>query len=247
MFNWKQEINIFSFFHNSWNFHEFKSYCTNCNLSKVFEIRCLNFCFDWCYYIYLMKLGLVCTDANDSWTTHILSFYTFTTGSGGMHEWLLYWSVYNGSKLQALLDKNSKKANLINLLLCRSCLWSCSVWNKSGWNWERLSEFILNPAHSLCTICEWTRRVSLTENGHFAAPFLSCGVRLSLTGWSCDLLVRCTLHRGSGERGPTGRMWAVPRAPSLVYPCSSWLMQSDKYPLHCPMCSTCRHSPSEGT
>lgn len=106
-----------------------------------------------------MELGLICTDANGSWTTHILSFIHSPPGLGRMQEWLLYWSVYDGSKLQALLDKNSKKANLINLLLCKSCLWSFSVWNKSGWTWEKLSEFTLNPAHSLCTICEWTRRV----------------------------------------------------------------------------------------
>lgn len=97
-------------------------------------------------------------------------------GLGGMHEWLLYWSVYNGSNLQALLDKNSKKANLINLLLCKSCLWSFLIWNKGGWNWEKLSVFILNPAHSLCTICEWTRRVSFLRKWKFCSspPLLWC-------------------------------------------------------------------------
>lgn len=40
----------------------------------------------------------------------------------------------------------------------QSCLWAFSIWNKSVWNCEKLSEFILNTAHSLCAICEWTMR-----------------------------------------------------------------------------------------
>lgn len=84
-----------------------------------------------------------------------------------MHQWNqegcksgCYIDQYtNWHKLQVLLYESSKKAKLIDLPLCKSCLGVFLVWNKSVWNWGKLSEFILNPAHSLCAICEWSMRI----------------------------------------------------------------------------------------
>lgn len=62
----------------------------------------------------------------------------------------------NGHKLQVRLYKNSKKAKLTDLPLCKRVF---LVWNISVWNWEKLSEFIRNPAHGLCAVCEWSMRI----------------------------------------------------------------------------------------